>query len=239
MKLTHDEFDSSILNIPTYKLSLYVDDDVSEIKHKIKIVSKGLICCFVSVAMKYIQALEMLDFQLISIRNTYKKTEKQEEKNDLLSGYSIESINTSADLTNEIIRELVIPIYQKSRYCIDPLISRENGLFIYEQWLRNSLDNKYADQCFLARYKDKPIGICTAKIKDEIGYIDLLGVLPEYQHKHVGINLLQKTLQYMERKGYSSSRVITEGENIIANVFYQKNHFILEKVDLVYHKHIC
>ena len=238
MKFNKDDFDTSILQTETYKLYLDKTDNVSSISRKIETVKKGLICCFTPANVEYTGLLESLGFHFVSIRSTYKRMKEPIGKNILPKGYSISTIDSSTILTDDEIRELVLPIYLKNRFCKDPLIPRDKGLQIYEQWFKNSLYHDYANKCFLASYEGKSVGICTAKIDASIGIVDLLAVVSKHRGKHLGTCLLQKTMQYFYSQETNSIEVIVEGDNLGAIIVYQKNNFILHDVQLVYHKHL-
>lgn len=238
MKFTKDDFDTSILNIDTYKVYIDKKDNISSLSDKIATLKNGLICCFTPVDVEYTGLLESLGFHFVSIRSTYKRMQKPMGKIILPRGYSINAIDSSVVLTDDEIRELVLPIYLKNRFCKDPLISRDKGLQIYMQWFKNSIYHAYANKCFLASYEGKSVGFCTAKISSSIGIVDLLSVVPKHRGKHLGTCLLQKTMQYLHSQEIDSIEVIVEGDNLGAIFVYQKNNFILHDVQLVYHKHV-
>ena len=150
---------------------------------------------------------------------------------------SVELFNGSERLTDKELTELGRPIWEWSRYAKDTEIPKEQSILLYRTWIENSMYNGYANACFVAREKNKIVGLCTINMKNRDGYIDLLGVLQEYRGKHIGSRLVESAISYCANK-VKRMFVVTEGENIPANRLYQQKGFIIDKVELVYHKHV-
>lgn len=238
MKIIKDEFDTSILGQHVYKITLDDKTTGSDIERAVHKIDKGIIFCFTPLIPSNVTVLEGLGFHLVSIRSTYKFAGTLLLEDLLPEGYSIRPFDPSSVIADHDIHSLAQNIYIVSRYHKDRSISKNKSMEIYIQWVKNSLYKGYADRCFIARHSDTPMGICTVKIKEKNGYIDLLGVLPGHQSKKIGTALLSQGVAYLQSRKVSAIYVVTEGENIRANIFYQKNHFVIHGVDLVYHKHV-
>lgn len=238
MKIIKEEFDSSILGEDVYTMTLEDKTTVLAIEEAVKKVHKGIIFCFSPVILGIVNVLEKQGFNFVSIRNTYKLAGAIVVSESLPEGYSVTQFALSDTIRESDVFNLAHNIYTFSRYFKDVLIPKDKSRAIYIQWVNNSLYKKYAQRCYLAWHRNKPIGICTVKIRGNEGYIDLLGVLPGHQDKKIGKQLLAKSLDYLQSCKLGNIFVVTEGENIRANIFYQKNHFLLHRIELVYHKHI-
>jgi ribosomal protein S18 acetylase RimI-like enzyme len=238
MHLVKDEFDTSILGQNVFKITLHEATDIAQVEKEIANIEKGIICCFSPLTYSHVAMLERLNFQLISIRNTYQL--RSDFVNDISfdDAFLIKPFEEADIIDGADIERMAKNIYAYSRFCKDEKMPRRQSLDIYLHWIKNSLHKKYTDINFIAWVQNKPVGICTAKIKDDVGYIDLLGVISDYQDKKIGKHLLSQTIEYLKSKKVSSICVITEGENLKANAFYQKNGFVIAKVELVYHKHL-
>jgi GNAT superfamily N-acetyltransferase len=238
-----EEFDSSILNENVYKMLL--------IKNEVNIVSKysyflnktkpDIIFAFSDYARRNIDFLQKQNFNFINSRITYKcenlsgsdKVESKKQEKYIITEFSKKTV---LDLNK--FRKILNNIVASSRYFKDPNIAKEKALTIYQKWLENSFKG-YASKIFILKNEETniPIGFSTLKRENKGLFIDLIGLADEFTGRGLGVNLLNAC------KNYALSRseglfVITEGENIPANRFYQKGGFLLEDFQLVFHKHI-
>ncbi|KKR07392.1 MAG: GCN5-related N-acetyltransferase [Candidatus Peregrinibacteria bacterium GW2011_GWC2_39_14] len=239
IKFRRESFDSSILKREVYKMYLSRPlRDESAIITQLRKISADSIFCFSTFAPQNIAALEKLGFSLVTIRNTYRFQGLLVKTKSLLKGFRVVADKgILAKLTVADINRLADAIGSMSRYYRDPKILRSNARAIYRNWITNSLYHGYADQCFAILKGDLLVALITIKLRQRTGYIDLLGVVPQFQKKGLGAYLVQHCLQYLNREGFTDIRVITEGENVAANILYQKNNFVINAVELVYHKH--
>lgn len=242
MKFYKDNFDTEILKRDVYKF--FFNTNITERKFRsfIKDFKKGLIFCFTIFSNQNINLLKKYGFDFISIRNTYKLNldlYRQRSLKVLPKRYKIINREDAIKIIRESnLIQLAKTIYKTNRYAQDPLINKHTGVYIYINWIKNSLYKGYANEAFLAFDGLVAGGLITVKIKNNQGFIDLLGIIKSYQNKKLGSHLLKKAIDYMVEKGINDIFVITNGENIPANIFYQKNHFIIYDMKLVYHKHI-
>lgn len=242
MQLIIDNFDSKILKTDVYKL--YLEEKIIEeqFTEKVKKIKKGIIFCFTDFSPENFTLLENLGFHLVSVRNIYKldlKTYLKKEVSSFPVKYKIlPKKETTKILKENNLIQLAQTIYQTSRYNKDNSLNKKLALDIYINWFKNSLYGDYADEAFLVFDGSSAAGIITIKIKDNEGFIDLLGVLGKYQNQNIATHLLKQGISYLLSRRIKDIFVTTEGENIPANVFYQKNNFILHKIEFAYHKHI-
>ncbi len=131
--------------------------------------------------------------------------------------------------------EIALDLALVSHYGKDPFIEKGAALHLYKTWIKNSF-NGYAHKIFTAVDDDgNDIGFLTLKEANNDLVIDLLGVDKEWRKKGVAATLLQYAcLHATDTK--KILRVGTQMENVPASRFYQKNGFLLESADLVYHK---
>lgn len=227
MKWSLDTFDSSTLGVSSYKLY----PKVPTLPHT---SGRGFYSCFTPCDPSMIRSLEVSGFRLISIRNIYRLGDVPSEQKSV--GVTIQPFARQL-ISKQNITELVRPIWEFSRYKRDREIPVRKSLELYQKWGENSLYGGYAQRCFLAIKSKKYIGICTVKVRGDGAYIDLMGVVSGWQGRHIGSALLKHTISYCTKK-FKNIFVVTEGENVRANAFYQRNGFRLHDVELVYHKHI-
>ncbi|MCK4325580.1 GNAT family N-acetyltransferase [bacterium] len=241
IKFYKDEFDTKVLERNVFKL--LIDEDIIDEKKLLSLFGNkdiGIILCTTVFSHKNISLLGELGFNLMTIRNTYKLPLSYYAKKEVnCSDFNIiQGSKTLIKFKCEDIKNMAYILASTSRYFKDKLIPREKSLDLYVNWINNSIYEHYADEFFLITTKNnKLIGLITLKIKNNSGFIDLIGVHNDFQGLGFGKILLQKGSQYFISSNIDDIFVVTEGENIPANVFYQKNNFIIDKVELVYHKH--
>lgn len=226
MKWTLDQFDTSIFGVPSYKSSSPITP-----------IGKGFYTTFAPVDPTISEVLTRYGFRLISVRNTYLLGTIEPEVAGNKIDLSIEPFSRKITLSPKEMTALGKPIWEFSRYRRDRALPAAKSLEFYRVWVENSLYHGYADNCFVAKDGEKIVGFCTIKIKKGDGYVDLLGVLPRYRRKHIGSRLIDRALVFLSKR-VKRIFVVTEGENVPANRLYQKKGFIIDHVELVYHKHI-
>lgn len=236
-----DSFDSDIFNTDVYKL--YLDKKIESenvITNLIKNKNNSYVHCFTTFENSNIDILNKLGFRLISIRSTYKLALKNDfSKVNIPIGFKVfKNSEKHIKLADKEILSIAKLIGGTSRYFKDNNLPREKSISLYVTWIKNSLYQRYVDETFVVLNNKDLVGINSIKIKPEGGYIDLIGIKEKFQNKGLGQVLLQKGVEYLLDKNIKNMYTVTEGENIIANRFYQKNGFLLEGIQLVYHKKI-
>jgi ribosomal protein S18 acetylase RimI-like enzyme len=235
-KLGFIEFDSQILKRNVYRF--YLNEGLSGSLELPNVESKSLVYCFAKFSPRNFQLLFDQGFRLISIRNTYQSSHKKQVlTSDSIEPYRIKSHNEVKSLTEEQVEKFAKILLLTSRYSKDEKLEPSDGLSIYKNWLNNSLFQGYADECLYITYLDEIIGLAALKIKDDLGIVDQIAVLSGYQRKGFGKKLLLASIEYFNKKNLKVVEIVTEGENIAANAFYQKNGFTIKDVQLVFHKH--
>ena len=244
----HDKFDSQMLDRSVYKLQLRDEvADAAELRSLYAGEPADVLFCFSEYSPRNSAALQAEGFSFISIRNTYELTLDAAQIARLTAttptdvALVMASDGVPALLPQDLLG-LANTLGETSRYFKDARIPRENSLKVYQTWLHNSLYNGYANDVVLAMKGDASscelAGIHTLKWKNGVGVVDLIGVQPRYQQHGMGRALLQAGLRRFAQNGLTCVEVVTEGENVPASRFYQKNGFLLRSVQLVWHKHL-
>jgi|GEM_PF-2621374 len=247
----HDKFDSQMLGRNVYKLQLRDEvADAAELRSLYAGEPAEVLFCFSEYSPRNSAALQAEGFSFISIRNTYELKLDAAQVAKLTSSTSTTPADVDLVMASDGVPELppqdllglAETLGETSRYFKDTNIPRETSLKVYQAWLHNSLYNGYANDVVLAM-KDSAsapemAGIHTLKWKNGTGVVDLIGVQPRYQQHGLGRALLQAGLRTFTQHGLTCVEVVTEGENVPASRFYQKNGFLLRSVQLVWHKHL-
>lgn len=131
--------------------------------------------------------------------------------------------------------EVAVDLAAVSHYGKDAAIGKEKAIELYVHWIKNTFGG-YAHKVFTALDEyGKAVGLLSLKEANNDIVIDLLGVHKDWRKQGVASLLLKRAYSYAltEKKGL---RVGTQVENIPASRFYEKSGFLLESVELVYHK---
>ena len=237
-----DVFDSTLLQKEVFKLTITADDTVEEITKLLDSQNAvpEMICIITPFLPQIIRLLETKISKLVGVRNVYYYPSQQLEliKNQEFFNSLFEirySSKQKFNLSKQTLSNFAHIIGATGRYHNDESILPDQITAIYLTWLTNSIDNNYTDENIGIFKEDQLVGLITLKIKDKKGYIDLLVVEQDYQNQGLGKMLMQKALEFFKQREISDIKVITEAENIRANVFYQKNGFLLNGTALIYH----
>ena len=226
-----------MLGCNAYKLWLY--DPVRD-EHEITACLEGkaadAVFCFTNFHHANFRALQALGFDLISVRNTYEKSIKSELVSKTDSVYLTRASAARDRIRPADLDVLADVIGATSRYYKDARIAQDKAHAVYVTWLNNSIFNGYALDSILAFQGERLVGIHTVKVKNSVGVIDLIGVVPDLQNAGVGQAMLNAGIDVMREHGASKVEVTTENENVPGSRFYQKYGFRLASVMLVWHR---
>ena len=240
IKFFQDKFDTEILGCDVFKL--FIDEEIDQkqqLENLLREHKMDLLCGFVKFSDANISFFENNNFNLISIRSTYKYANQSQPKTITIpEGFTLKTGQQNADDINSAdIIEIANVLGNTSRYFKDKKIQTEKSLQLYITWIENSIFRGYANECLLLMENNRLAGIHTLKIKNNTGYVDLIGVCNNYQGMGLGKILLYKGIEWLQKQNVEKIEVVTEAENIPATVFYQKNGFIVDNIELIYHKH--
>ena len=233
-----DNFDSQLLGLNAYKLWLYEPvRDISDITACLEGKAADAVFCFTDFHHANFRALQALDFDLISVRNTYERSIGQTFEVSEIPEVSLARASVAKERIQPFdLEALADVIGATSRYYKDARIAHEKAHAVYTTWLNNSVFNGYAAESILAFQGSRLVGIHTVKVKNDIGVIDLIGVTPDMQGTGVGQALLKVGIEVMREKGATKVEVTTENENVQGSRFYQKYGFKLASMMVVWHK---
>jgi GNAT superfamily N-acetyltransferase len=240
-----DEFDSRILERRVYKLWVRQPQaDPTRLKELCSGTAVDLIFCFTVFSASNIATMQKLGFALVSIRSTYELAidpDRNEDESHLTFPSGVVLLRLSEGPPSISLNDLSClteVIGATSRYFKDSRIPKNLSFKLYDTWLTNSLYRGYADEVVLAMHGHKLVGIHTLKISGSVGNVDLIGLHPAYQHGGLGRALLQQGIRVFRERKLHTAHVVTEGENVAASRFYQRNGFLLLSTELAWHKHL-
>lgn len=133
-----------------------------------------------------------------------------------------------------LLYDLAYQSGEHSRFKVDPNFGEEDFKRLYRSWIDNSINAGFADYVLAPMDKNKPIGLITAKRKDNELSIGLLATDKNYRKKGIGSSLIQEIVNEAARKGLCVE-VTTQADNEKACRFYENRGFRIAKEELVYH----
>lgn len=231
------EWDSKIFkkNIGKLNINSLNKKNIGKILDECKKLNLSCLFCFLDINYNTINITQENKFDLINIKVSYNLNLKERNiniLNKMLKGIKIKGAETS-DIKGLI--QINDHIRKTSRFYKDKKIKKNISKKIYKEWIKNSLRG-YTDKIITLRIKNEICGFVSCKIKNKIGIIDLIGILPKYQGRGYGKILMNESIKWFNSKGINEMEVTTEGENISAQRLYQKIGFRIYDTKLVYHK---
>ncbi len=134
-----------------------------------------------------------------------------------------------------ILRSIAQTAYRASRFYYDGNFSPTQCDALYETWIENSCKG-YADAVLVAEHAGKPSGYITCHLRDGLGEIGLVGVDASVRGGGIGGSLVHAALAFFANHAVETVSVVTQGRNVGALRFYQRCGFLIQSVQLWYHR---
>lgn len=122
-----------------------------------------------------------------------------------------------------------------SRFLLDKKFGEAQFKKLYEEWVINSNNKKFAIKTFYIEKENKAVGFVTLQQKEKEGKIGLIAISPEFQGNGFGKKLLQFTENYCLKNNITSLEIPTQKENLQACHFYEKMAYKIEKQEVIKH----
>jgi ribosomal protein S18 acetylase RimI-like enzyme len=238
IELLPEPFDSEVWNKKVCRLYVRAPFAEEELREALAAERPDVVFAFSPCSPGIMETLCRAGFRFISIRSTYAlPSGKDVEEPALPSAFRTVSLAQGIRASDEDIRGMAATIGAASRYFNDPRIQPEEAMRLYTAWIRNSLFRGYANEAIAVLHEDRMVGIATLKVKEGTGIIDILGVSPSFQRLGLGGVLLGRAVGFFRSRGIQDIVVVTEGENLKANAFYQHKGFVIRDFSMVFHAH--
>jgi dTDP-4-amino-4,6-dideoxy-D-galactose acyltransferase len=139
----------------------------------------------------------------------------------------------------EINREqLYILAYESgknSRFLLDKKFDESHFKKLYEAWIDNSINKKFADDILVYFQEDQIKGFVTYKIKNDAASVGLIAVNSASQGKGIGAKLLLYLENLIIEKEIKQIIIPTQLSNIQACSFYQKQGYSIKNKTYIKH----
>jgi dTDP-4-amino-4,6-dideoxy-D-galactose acyltransferase len=133
------------------------------------------------------------------------------------------------------LRGIAQGAHRDTRFYSDPHFDRALCDRLYQTWIENSFHG-FAQAVLVAEVDNKAVGYLTIHSKSQESQIGLLGIDPGYQGRGLGANLIRGFLAWSLAQRANRSTVVTQGKNVAAQRFYQRNGFVIASLQLWYHR---
>ena len=135
---------------------------------------------------------------------------------------------------NDELYELSLISGEFSRFKLDPLFPHDKFTLLYSKWIENSVNSDYATDVLVYKINDEITGILTYKNEKTTSKIGIIAVKPNYQNYGIGSKLI-KHYQSILENNIEELEVITQGINLTARAFYEKNQYKIKSRTYIYH----
>ncbi len=144
--------------------------------------------------------------------------------------------DTDSDPKNwKFFKELAYESGKHSRFLLDPNFGEAPFQNLYNEWIINSINKKFAEKIFYLANNEETIGFVTVQKEGDKGKIGLIATNPKFQGKGFGKVLLQKAEEYCIENGMTTMQIPTQAENIQACQFYQNRGYVIAETLIIKH----
>ena len=134
------------------------------------------------------------------------------------------------------IKAIARTAFGLTRYHFDGRFARERADELYAVWIEKSCAGG-ADAVFVSEVGGRAVGFVTCHHgPDGTGQIGLAGLDATARGHGLGRSLVSAALGWLARQGATRARVVTQGRNIGALRLYERSGFVVDTVELFYHR---
>ncbi len=151
----------------------------------------------------YLKTKKGEEIKINNFEKTYTETKIIFRKflNGLKNSYNAVFDISEIDYSLEELYQLAYESGKHSRFKLDTRIDSNKFFELYELWIINSLNKKFADDIFVYQEDSTIIGFVTYKVTNNYATIGLIAVSPNHQGKGIGKQLIDKVeTNYLKKK---------------------------------------
>jgi dTDP-4-amino-4,6-dideoxy-D-galactose acyltransferase len=173
-------------------------------------------------------------FRLVDIRMTLERHLEGTRPVQGIAGEGIIRACRPGDIPP--LRSIAEVAHRDSRFYNDPNFPRELCDALYATWIEKSCRG-YADTVLVIELDGEPVGYVSCHLHDDSrGQIGIIGVGASSQGRGLGGILVNASLNWFASQRMTRVTVVTQGRNVKALRLYQKCGFLVQSVQLWYHK---
>jgi dTDP-4-amino-4,6-dideoxy-D-galactose acyltransferase len=136
---------------------------------------------------------------------------------------------------NKALVDLALQSGLYSRFKVDENFKNQEFERLYTKWIENSFDTGKNARVFGYVSEEKLLGFVTLGVKNNIPDIGLIAVDEQARGQGIGSKLLQFLYALLLHEQQQELTVTTQGKNLPAMAFYQKNFFEVFSTTYIYH----
>ena len=144
-------------------------------------------------------------------------------------------VEYTALTVSEDLIQLAIQAGLYSRFRIDPQMDQKKFRELYTLWVVNSCNKKLAQAVLVIRDHERCVAMVTVGEKNGYGDIGLVAVAASQRGKGYGQKLIRAVQTWFVQHGYTTSQVVTQGDNIAACKLYEKCGYTQASLEYYYH----
>lgn len=154
-----------------------------------------------------------------------------------LSDFSSEIIKNTDDNEKDInfFKELAYESGKMSRFLLDKKFGEAKFKELYDMWIINSLNKKFALKILFIEQENKAIGFVTIQKYDTLGKIGLIATHPDFQGNGFGKKLLKEAENFCTKNGITQLEIPTQKENTQACTFYKSQGYTIKDEIIIKH----
>jgi dTDP-4-amino-4,6-dideoxy-D-galactose acyltransferase len=196
-----------------------------EIDNAQKFISEIKVADYQKYDLLYVKMVEDKSLELHGFIQTYSETKLvfskkialvKDRENDEI--YSIFDVNFNVSE----IYQLAYESGKQSRFSLDPKIKQIEFKYLYNLWVDNSINGKFADGILVYKDQNSILGFVTYKTNQDVATIGLIAVNPKYQGRGIGRKLIQSLENKLAIIGVATVKIPTQLQNEMACGFYTK-----------------
>lgn len=156
-----------------------------------------------------------------------------DDVNDLV--YDIIQDTDHNEKSVDFFKGLAYESGKMSRFLLDPAFGEAKFKELYDMWIINSLNKKFAVKTFFIEEANQAIGFVTVQKYDTLGKIGLIATHPDFQGKGFGKKLLKTAEDFCIKNGITHLEIPTQKENTQACAFYEKQGYTIKDEIIIKH----
>jgi dTDP-4-amino-4,6-dideoxy-D-galactose acyltransferase len=185
-----------------------------------------------------LQLVEKYRFNLVDVRATYELNLSEDISSNHKSLLPSRLNFRLATIKDEkALRRIAGSAHPESRFKIDRHFGKRAFSGFYAEWIAKSISGRFDECVWIAEVRGKVAGyVSCRRLSRTQGAIGLLGVSRLFRGQHVGYALVHQAKRWFRGRGIKTLRVVTQGQNILAQRLYVRCGFQPESLELWYHK---
>lgn len=137
-----------------------------------------------------------------------------------------------------VLRELAASAHRDSRFFKDDSFDAKRVGDLYRAWIDRDFVRHFVLTCESSKHPGQPCGYvtCVCHANSTEGQIGLIAVAPEHVGRGLGTRLMHAALNWFEKEGLRTVKVVTQAPNVRAMRLYETIGFRTSNVTLWFHK---